>query len=94
VVVTSLFAVSNAALLFADSGEIERAVELYALVKRHPYFGASRLRQDITGRYIDAAAATLDPEVIAAAQERGRARDLWETTENLLAELRGLGWAD
>jgi predicted ATPase len=83
----SLFAVSNAALLYADAGEIERAVELCALVKSHAYFGASRLRQDMTGKHIDAAAAELTPEVIATAQERGHARDLWDTAAELLEEL-------
>ena len=29
------------------------------------------------------------PDVVAAAQERGRARDLWATAEELLAELGG-----
>ena len=34
-----------------------------------------------------AAAEALPREVVAAAQERGRARDLWETAKELLAEL-------
>jgi hypothetical protein len=29
----------------------------------------------------------LPPDVVAAAQERGRARDLWATAEELLQEL-------
>jgi DNA-binding SARP family transcriptional activator/predicted ATPase len=84
---TSLFAVSNAALLLVDAGEVERAVELYALVTRHPYFGNSRYREDITGKYIVNAAAALPPQVVATAQERGRARDLDVTVAELLAEL-------
>jgi hypothetical protein len=35
-----------------------------------------------------ALAATLTPEVVAAAQKRGRARDLWATAEELLEELQ------
>ena len=31
----------------------------------------------------------MPPEVVAAAQERGRARDLWETARELLEELEG-----
>jgi hypothetical protein len=38
-------------------------------------------------RQIAAVAETLPPEVAAAAQERGRARDLWQTAEELLKEL-------
>jgi predicted ATPase/DNA-binding SARP family transcriptional activator len=84
---TSLFAVSNTALLLADAGAVERAVELYALVTRHPYFGNSRYREDITGGYIVAAAAALAPQTVAAAQERGRARDLDATVAELVSEL-------
>jgi hypothetical protein len=35
---------------------------------------------------IAAVAATLPPDVVAAAQVRGKARDLWETAEELLVE--------
>lgn len=47
----------------------------------------SRFWEDVVGKHIAAAAATLPPEVTAAAQERGRARDLWATVEELLTEL-------
>jgi len=43
--------------------------------------------QDVVERYIDVAADSLSPEIVAAAQERGKARDLWETAEELLAKL-------
>jgi hypothetical protein len=49
------------ALLWADMGQVGRAVEMYALAAREPY----------------------------VAKERGRARDLWATAEELLAELGG-----
>jgi hypothetical protein len=41
----------------------------------------------VAERHIAAVAATLPPEVVAVAQERGRAWDLWETAEALLKEL-------
>jgi hypothetical protein len=41
---------------------------------------------DIFGRHIAAVAATLPPDVVSAAQERGRTRDLETTTAELLAE--------
>jgi hypothetical protein len=56
-------------------------------VTRHPYFGNSRYREDITGRYIATSAAALAPQIVAAAQERGRARDLDATVAELVAEL-------
>jgi hypothetical protein len=39
--------------------------------------------------FIATVAATLPPEVVAAAQERGRARDLDATVAELLVELGG-----
>jgi predicted ATPase len=74
------------ALLLADQGEVERAVELYALASCHPFVANSRWFEDVAGRHISAAAAALPPEVVAAAQERGRARDLDTTVVELLAE--------
>jgi hypothetical protein len=47
----------------------------------------SCLWEDVAGRRIAALAATLPPDVVAAAQERGRARELWATVNELLVEL-------
>ena len=75
------------ALLLADLGEAARAVELYALASRHPVVANSHWFEDVAGRHIAAAAATLPPDVVVAAQERGRAQDLEATVQELLAEL-------
>ena len=83
----SLLPLSAAAILLADVGEHERAVELYALASRYPYVANSRWFEDVFGRHIDAVAATLPTEVAEAARERGCARDLQETVKELLAEL-------
>ena len=82
-----LFALPLAALLLADQGEQERAVEVYALASRYPNVAKSRWFEDVVGHHIAAVAATLPPDVIAAAQERGRARDLETTAAELLVEL-------
>ncbi len=76
------------ALLLLDDGAPARAVELYPLAWRYPYVANSRWFEDVAGREISAAAEALPPEVVAAAQERGRARDLWATVEELLDELK------
>jgi hypothetical protein len=47
----------------------------------------SRWFEDVAGKHIAAVAATLPPEVVAVARERGRARDLEATVAELLAEL-------
>jgi tetratricopeptide (TPR) repeat protein len=77
------------ALLLLDGGAPERAIELYALAGRYPYVANSRWFEDVAGREITAAAEALPPDVVARAQERGRARDLWATVEELLEELDG-----
>ena len=62
------------------------AVELYALASRYPIVANSRWSEDVFGAEIAAAAAALPPEVVAAARERGRARDLDATIAELIAE--------
>jgi DNA-binding SARP family transcriptional activator len=71
-----------------------RAVELYAMARSHPFVARARLFEDIAGQSIRTGTASLPPDVVAAAQERGRAFDWWETADALLAELHGLGWAE
>ena len=83
----SMRTVANLALLLVEEGQAEQAVELYALATRHPYLGNSRFLHDMVGRHIEAAAAGLSAEVIAAAQVRGRDRDLQGTIAELLVEL-------
>jgi hypothetical protein len=82
-----LSALAVTALFLADQGKTERAVEVYALAWRYPSVSNSRWFQDVYGRHVAAIGAVLPPEVVAAAQERGRALDPWPTAEELLAEL-------
>jgi predicted ATPase/DNA-binding SARP family transcriptional activator len=86
----ALFALSGIALLLADGGQVARAVELYALAAKHPYIDKSQYRADIAGQHIAAVAATFPEDIADVAQERGRARDLWATVEELLAELENV----
>jgi hypothetical protein len=74
-------------LLLVDAGQVARAVELYALASRYGFVANSQLFQDMAGRHIASTAESLAPDVLDAAQERGRARDLWKTAAELLAEL-------
>ncbi len=76
------------ALFMAERGSGERAVELYALASCFPYVAGSRWFEDVVGRRIAVVAAALPPEVVAAAQERGWARDPRATAAELLEELR------
>ena len=84
---TPALALPMLALLLVDEGEKERAVELYTVASRHPFVANSRWMEDIAGKHIAAVATTLPPDVVAASQERGRARDLQATVMELLEEL-------
>jgi tetratricopeptide (TPR) repeat protein len=81
-------------VVLADAGEVERAVELYALAESHPFVASSQLFEGIAGRFVEAAAATLPSDMVAAARERGQALDWWDTAAGLLDELPKLGWTD
>ena len=61
-------------------------VALYALASRHPEVANSRWFEDVFGRHIDAVAASLPPEVVAEARERGRSKSLDATAKELLIE--------
>jgi tetratricopeptide (TPR) repeat protein len=84
-----LWALPAMALLLAAKGEIERAVELYALASRYPMVAKSRWFADVVGYQIAAAVAILPAERVAIAERRGQARDLEAAVAELLAELRG-----
>ncbi|MBN1812364.1 MAG: tetratricopeptide repeat protein [Anaerolineae bacterium] len=82
-----LYALAVYALLLLDEGKTDRAVELYALASRYPFVANSRWFEEVAGKHIAAAAEALLPDAVAAAQERGRARDLETTAKALLTEL-------
>ena len=83
---TPLFALPAIALVLADRGEQERAVELYALASRYPFVANSRWFESVFGRHIAAIAASLPPGVADAARKQGRARNVQATLEELIAE--------
>ena len=80
-----MWALPAMALLLADEGENERAVELYALASRYPLVAKSRWFADVVGNTLAEVAATLPVERVAVLQERGRARDLDATVAELLS---------
>ncbi|MCP5098146.1 MAG: tetratricopeptide repeat protein [Chloroflexi bacterium] len=81
------FELPGMALLLADQGELEQAVEFYAAGLQSGYMANSRWFEDIAGRYISEIGNTLPQDVVAAAQDRGRERNLWTTANVLLANL-------
>ena len=80
-------ALPTAALMLADQGEKEQAVELYALISRYLPVAKSRWFADVFGQHIEAVAVTLSPEIAAAAESRGRSRNVWEVVKTVLVNL-------
>ena len=75
------------ALLLIAEGEVERAIEFYAYAASYRYVADSQWFYDVIGRHIELAAESLSPEVVSAAQERGRKLDPNEVTREVLIEL-------
>jgi hypothetical protein len=84
----AMIALPAIALFLADQGEVERAVELYALISRYPPVVNSRAFEDLAGRHIAALAKALPPDVTVAARQRGRAREVEATVVELFLELK------
>jgi DNA-binding SARP family transcriptional activator/predicted ATPase/tetratricopeptide (TPR) repeat protein len=82
-----IFALVAMALLRVDEGELEQAVELYALASRTPYVANSRWFEDVAGREIAHLAAGLSSEAVEAAHAHGQAMDLWQKAAELRDEL-------
>jgi tetratricopeptide (TPR) repeat protein len=78
----ALEALTGFAHLWARTGEPERAVELLALVMDHP--ASAQDCKDRAARLQDELRAELLPEIVVAAQERGRARDLYTTATDFI----------
>jgi predicted ATPase/DNA-binding SARP family transcriptional activator len=82
-----IYGLPTAALLLADQGVTGRAVEVYACVSQHEFVANSRWFEDVAGRHIANVAASLPPDVVAAARARGRERDLATIARELLDDL-------
>jgi predicted ATPase/tetratricopeptide (TPR) repeat protein/DNA-binding XRE family transcriptional regulator len=74
------------ALLASDQGNIEWAVEVYALARTYPFIVNSQWFEDMAGKPLSVAAAQLPNEVVEAASSRGKALDLWQLIEEWQAK--------
>lgn len=81
----ALLTVVGIAALLMREGEVERPLELLALVLHHS--STWRWTKDRAAPLVAQLKAALPPDLFAAAQERGRARDMEATAQELLAEL-------
>jgi predicted ATPase/DNA-binding SARP family transcriptional activator len=78
-----------AAVMLSRVGEVEKAIEVQAMMLRYPPISGSSWYEDTCWRYINQASSALPPQVVQARRERGRQRDLFSTAEELLKELSG-----
>lgn len=75
------------ALLKADDGQVKQAVELFAAARQVGYAANSRWFDDVAWQHIVQHERSLPAAAAAAAEERGRARDLLATARAMLNEL-------
>jgi tetratricopeptide (TPR) repeat protein len=81
-----LYGLPAAALLLADEGAAERAVEVYACASRYGFVANSCWFEEIAGGPLAAATAHLPVEVAGAARARGEAQDWNSMAAALLAD--------
>ncbi len=82
-----MLALSGLALMLAEAGELEQAVEVYAAVTTHPFAANSRWLNDMFGQPLSALCAALPAEKMAAAQERGRGQKLRQVGEKFFPKV-------
>lgn len=80
-----LLALPISALLLLDEGDVEQALEIYALAWRAEHVARSQWYREVAGRELEAAFAAVPAEVANAARKRGERLDLWETAAELVA---------
>jgi hypothetical protein len=79
-----------AALVLVAEGEAEHALESYAVFLNVPVVPThADWFRALGGDKLEAIAASLPPEVAAAARERGQARDPWAVASELVSDLEG-----
>jgi hypothetical protein len=67
----------------------ERTAELYGLLSAQPYYATSRLFHDMSGRYLQEYVNSLPQEQARAARERGKNKEIWASSAELLNFLKG-----
>lgn len=82
-----IYCLPAAALLAADKGHSERAVELYGLAQQFGHITNSRWFEAIACRELEGVMASMPLEAASDAVARGRGMDLWATAEEVLREL-------
>jgi tetratricopeptide (TPR) repeat protein len=77
------------ALLLLEGGQVEKAVEVCALVRRKVCVYNNLWFEEIAGRKVDERLAELPPQIREQAEQRGRECNTYELVAVLLQELTG-----
>jgi len=85
--ITAWIAIPVYAVMQADSGEFEQAIELYEFMSRYPFISRSHLIKDLFKPTISLAESMLPREKLIEAQTRCQARNLKDTIVEIIAEL-------
>jgi hypothetical protein len=65
-------------------------VEIYGMLQTQSYYTNSRLFAEMSGRFLQEVVDSLPAEQAQAALERGRRRELWAGTADLLTTLQSI----
>jgi hypothetical protein len=82
-----MYGLPIAALLLADQGAVERALEVYACASRYGFVANSRWFEDVARQQLRTMAASLPTEAVESAEEQGRSQDWDVMAAELLSEL-------
>jgi predicted ATPase/DNA-binding SARP family transcriptional activator len=83
---SALICLPASAVLLTRIGMVEKAIEVQSMMRRYPSVANASWYEDSCWRSIDLAAASLSPELVQVARERGQQQDLFAMTEQLLSE--------
>jgi hypothetical protein len=78
------------ALAHSEPLQKELAVEIYGMLQTQSYYTSSRLFAEMSGRFLQQVVDSLPAEQAQAALERGRGRELWAGTADLLTTLQSI----
>jgi len=82
-----MYGLPVAALLLADQGSVDRAVEVYACASRYEFVSKSRWFEDVVGQQIRTVATSLPGEAVELAQNRGQAQDWYAMATEVMTEV-------
>jgi predicted ATPase len=75
-----------AALLLADLGQDQRAVEIYSLAWQNSHVNQSKWFEDVIGKKLRQVKSSLAPELARSSWQTGKTLPVWETVEGLIED--------